>query len=193
MNNIIKVYSRANDSDIVNGKNWYNIAHNTCKAIANETGTGLITTIAVLSALSPNNKWNRNVIDCKNLIIYGLGARYSTYGANVDKALTILKHCNNEAEKAIFYLRGKKVVSFFDNILNCETSQYVTIDGHAVNIANNTNNPLKGKGLTPKKYDYFTDMYKETANGLSIPAIHLQAITWVTWRNHGSNQLALNI
>ena len=194
MNNITKVYQRATSQDIADGQNWYNIALNHCKGIAKDTGVNLSDVCAVAAALSPNNKWNRNILDASNLIKYGLKAKFCTYGSNVEKAMTILENCNGDSEKAIFYLRGKKVTSFYHNIYFGEASPYVTIDGHAVNIAMDVKQALtKVEGLTPKKYDYFSSLYKETASEIGIPVIHLQAVTWVTWRRHGTNQLALSL
>jgi hypothetical protein len=75
------------------------------------------TVAAVIAALSPNNKWERNCKDAENVIAAfmlgddndALNVKVCTYGKNLAKAVAILQatHCDYET-----ILKGPKVMSF---------------------------------------------------------------------------------
>ena len=55
--NIILVYHLANPSEIKHGLTWYVNALTDCKKIANDLDLPIHIVVGVVSALSPNNKW----------------------------------------------------------------------------------------------------------------------------------------
>lgn len=177
--NIIKVFEFADDNDIKFGLAWYPYANYVCRKIAAKTKVPLSRVCAVMSALSPQNRWEQNMVDTENLIIGWLNkntenVKVSTFNSNKQKAINILNGNDISDE-----LRGPKTWAFYNNILN-PMSNHVTIDFHAFDIyAMNT----KKKSLSLRKYEKISSAYIEAANQLNLHPSSLQAITWCTWRN----------
>ena len=57
--NIIAIYKLANANEIKHGLTWYVNANADCKRIATQLELPIHIVIGVVSALSPNNKWER--------------------------------------------------------------------------------------------------------------------------------------
>ena len=71
---ILAVFFAATDLEKINGVQWYNVAQNASGAMAERYGISLETVAGVVAALSPNNRWERNLRDADNLIsAYTLG------------------------------------------------------------------------------------------------------------------------
>jgi len=185
--NIILVYHLANPSEIKHGLTWYVNAYTDCKKIALELDLPIHIVIGVTSALSPNNKWERNIINAKDLckaFIDGQdmdSIKVSTYHKMKQKAWHILKTMPTY-EETITILNGKKIVSFFRNISGDETD--ITIDGHARNIYYNDRQGLTTPNTNIRKLEYLDiqKAYQRASKKLGIKAYELQAITWLAWR-----------
>ena len=189
--NIIAIYKLANASEIKHGLTWYVNANTDCMRIANTLELPLHIVIGVVSALSPNNKWERNIVNAEDLckaFINGQdmdSIKVSTYHKMKQKAWHILETMPNYAE-TITILNGKKTVSFFRNISGDETD--ITIDGHARNIYYNDRQGLTTPNTNIRKLEYLDiqKAYLRASKKLGIKAYELQAITWVAWRRiHG--------
>ena len=185
--NIILVYHLANPSEIKHGLTWYVNANTDCKNIALELDLPIHIVIGVTSALSPNNKWERNIVNAKDLckaFIDGQdmdSIKVSTYHRMKQKAWHILKTMPTYDE-TITILNGKKIVSFFRNISGDETD--ITIDGHARNIYYNDRQGLTTPNTNIRKLEYLDiqKAYQRASKKLGIKAYELQAITWLAWR-----------
>ena len=189
--NIIAIYKLANPSEIKHGLTWYVNANTDCMRIANTLELPLHIVIGVVSALSPNNKWERNIINAEDLcnaFINGQdmdSIKVSTYHKMKQKAWHILETMPSYDE-TITILNGKKIVSFFRNISGDETD--ITIDGHARNIYYNDRQGLTTPNTNIKKNEYLDiqKAYLRASKKLGVKAYELQAITWVAWRRiHG--------
>ena len=189
--NIIAIYKLANPSEIKHGLTWYVNAHADCKKIAIELDLPIHIVIGVTSALSPNNKWERNIVNAKDLckaFIDGQdmdSIKVSKYHKMKQKAWHILETMPTYDE-TITILNGKKIVSFFRNISGDETD--ITIDGHARNIYYNDRQGLTTPYTNIRKLEYLDiqKAYLRASKKLGIKAYELQAITWVAWRRiHG--------
>ena len=189
--NIIAIYKLANPSEIKHGLTWYINANTDCMKIANTLELPLHIVIGVVSALSPNNKWERNIINAEDLckaFINGQdmdSIKVSTYHKMKQKAWHILETMPSYDE-TITILNGKKIVSFFRNISGDETD--ITIDGHARNIYYNDRQGLTTPNTNIKKNEYLDiqKAYLRASKKLGVKAYELQAITWVAWRRiHG--------
>ena len=189
--NIIAIYKLAKPSEIKHGLTWYVNANSDCKEIAEKLELPLHIVIGVVSALSPNNKWERNVINAEDLCTAFINGqdmdsvKVSTYHKMKEKAWSILETMPNY-EETIEILNGKKIVSFFRNISGDETD--ITIDGHARNIYYNDKQGLTTPNTNIKKNEYkdIQKAYLRASKKLGIKAYELQAITWVAWRRiHG--------
>ena len=181
------VLDLASVADIVAGQDWYDTARDAAIALSDRYGVDVTTACGVIAALSPRNKWTRNLIDAENLInVYatsGLEAcdavKVCTFGANKAKALRILaSHPTLDVVEGI--LSGPKLTEFFRCIIG---QNDVCIDGHAYSIwfgdrITLANVPSIGVKLRRQiKADYMAVALKN-----DMPAYELQAITWVTHR-----------
>ena len=189
--NIIAIYKLAKPSEIKHGLTWYVNANSDCKEIAEKLELPLHIVIGVVSALSPNNKWERNIINAEDLCTAFINGqdmdsiKVSTYHKMKQKAWYILETMPNYDE-TITILNGKKIVSFFRNISGDETD--ITIDGHARNIYYNDRQGLTTPNTSIRKLEYLDiqKAYLRASKKLGIKAYELQAITWVAWRRiHG--------
>ena len=189
--NIIAVYKMATPDEIKQGIEWYLNATSDCKNIADRLRLPLHIVIGVVSALSPNNKWKRNVVNADELCTAFINGqdmdsiKVSTYHKMKQKAWSILRLMPTY-DDAVTILNGKKIVSFFKNINGDESE--ITIDGHARNIYYNDRQGLTTPNTNIKKSEYadIQVAYLRASKKLGIKAYELQAITWVAWRRiHG--------
>ena len=189
--NIIATYKLATPSEIKEGIDWYLNATTDCKNIAIKYDLPIHIVIGVTSALSPNNKWTRNIVNANDLCKAFIDGndmdsiKVSTYHRMKQKAWHILKTMPTYDE-TITILNGKKIVSFFKNINGDESD--ITIDGHARNIAYNDRQGLTTPNTNIRKLEYIDiqKAYLRASRKLGIKAYELQAITWVVWRRiHG--------
>ena len=189
--NIIAIYKLAKPSEIKHGMTWYLNANLYCKKISDELDIPLHIVVGVMSALSPNNKYERNIIDAHYLCKTFLDGndmdsiKVSTYHNMKKKAWHILEQMPTY-EETITILNGRKIISFFKNIMGDETE--ITIDGHARNIYYNDRQGLTTPNTNIKKLEYqdIQKAYQRASKKIGIKAYELQAITWVTWRRiHG--------
>ena len=189
--NILKVYRMATTEDIANGVAWYDRAKRYAETISKWTNTNLNTVIGVMAALSPNNKWERNVKDCERMVqAWKSGEdlsdfKVSCYNTMKLKAWSILADNLTSDDDILTRLNGQKIRSFYSNIRGLDE---VTIDGHALNIALG-----KVQGLTTDKTNMGKKVYMEmqkyyvrAAKRVDIPPHVLQAITWTTWKRENN-------
>ena len=189
--NILKVYRMATTEDIANGVEWYDRAKRYAETISKWTNTNLNTVIGVMAALSPNNKWERNVKDCERMVQAWKSGddlddfKVSCYNTMKQKAWSILEDNLTSDDDILTRLNGQKIRSFYSNIRGLDE---VTIDGHALNIALG-----KVQGLTTDKTNMSKGVYIEmqkhyvrAAKRVDIPAHVLQAITWTTWKRENN-------
>ena len=191
---ILATYFQSTASDRVQGRQWYNNAFQVCVDLAAKYGVSTDTVAGVIAALSPNNKWESNIIDAEIMlrawaaeVPYG-SVKVGTYSVNKDKAATILD-CQLDREQIVTVLRGNKVVAFFLCIATDGDSDTPCIDGHAYNIWNGTVSNLKEvSAMSDKTFRHIQDSYRDAAKiitsvtGLHHSAAQVQAITWVAYR-----------
>jgi hypothetical protein len=141
----------------------------------------------VIAALSPNNKWERNVSNAADMIAVFLSGgtvemcKPSTYLKMRDKAWLILEQMPATDAEVIKVLNGQKITSFFLNIMGINTC---TVDGHAFNIANGKRIGLTKPevNITKGQYKELQDAYKRAGKRVGLKAFEIQAITWVVWK-----------
>ncbi len=180
LSNIIKVWNAASTADMQEGMSWYVRAYEFCQLVADKYSLDVATVAGVVAALSPQNRWERNMRDAEAMVVaYKLQLEVphcGTYAANVAKAQRIL-----EGEEPLNVLGGNKVRSFYANIMG--DSESVTVDGHAWCIANdNKQTMLNVPKLTDKVYHGLADEYRQAAKQVGVQPMQMQAVTWVTWR-----------
>lgn len=191
--NILAMYMQASPVDTQEGTVWYNNAYQICWALSDKYNLPLSTVVGVVSALSPNNKWDRNIFDAENIIhAYCMGYDYPkvcTFTGNKDKAITILECEIDSSENICAILKGNKTIAFFRGIYTNGQCDEITVDGHAFNIWRGMYTSLNEvPAISNKLYKAVSDAYKEAAEtinnleGTKYSAAQIQAITWVTHR-----------
>lgn len=188
---ILGVYHLATMEEGYEGALWYVKARTIARKIAGKYGVSLMVAVGVIAALSPRNKWHRNVTDAENFIKVWAAdpksldsVKVCTFPANKAKAKKILLQAESEQE-ILNILSGPKLQEFFRCIMGCEDE--VCIDGHAYSVwlgdrVTTQDTPKIGVKLRKQiKADY-----QQAAKLAGIPAYAMQAITWLVWRRlHG--------
>jgi hypothetical protein len=182
--NIIGTYYLANECDKQEGFKWYCNALSIAARIANNYGLRTTAVAGVIAALSPNNKWERNIRDAENVCrLYTVGGPASaadckvcTYKANLRKAVQILM-----GEPIEQTLNGPKVIEFYNCIIG---EPDVCIDGHAYSVWFGERLAMKEVPSIGKKLrEEIKSDYIAAAEYLgTVRPFELQAITWVVWK-----------
>ena len=189
--NILKVYRRATSEDVANGLEWYDRAKRYASIISNLSGVNLNTVVGVMAALSPNNRWERNVKDTERMVWAWVKGedltdfKVSCYNTMKAKAWSILEDDLTDDTDILTRLNGQKIRSFYSNIRGLDE---VTIDGHAYNIALGIRQGLTSDktNMGKKLYREMQSAYVKAAKRVGVKPHELQAITWTTWkREHG--------
>lgn len=191
--NIVAKFTLATTAEVVAGLRWYTESYAIASRIAKLHDLPPVRVAAVIAALSPNNRWERNIEDAENVItafMYGndqdvLEVKCCTYTANKLKALAILKTESLDYE---YILKGPKVIEFF-HCISDHSSDDVCIDGHAYSIWYGSRLTMKEVPNIGKKLrERIKQDYKEATNfinaelGIDYLASQIQAITWVCHR-----------
>ena len=188
--NITSVYRDADETQHAEGLLWYSDAQKAAHDIALKHDVPVYLVVAVIAALSPNNKWTRNIVNADALIgafIRGDGidsVKVSTYHKMKAKAWDILA-ARPDYDGAKAMLKGQKITSFFMDIMG---EFNVTIDGHARNIAYGERVGLTDDrtNIGVREYRALQAAYEEAARRVGLMPYQLQAITWRVWRDrHG--------
>ena len=188
--NIVACYKTADDDQRAGGMAWYSKAQCAAYDIAAKYDIAVYLVVAVIAALSPNNKWARNLVNADALIgafLRGDGidsVKVSTYHKMKQKAWDILA-ARPDYDTAKAMLKGQKITSFFCDIMG---EFNVTIDGHARNIAYGERVGLTDDrtNIGVREYRALQAAYQEAARRVGLMPYQLQAITWRVWRDrHG--------
>jgi len=181
--NLLAVFAQATEEEFSAGRVWYSErAKQACDDIRTAAETVGLTlshrqAAGIIAALSPSTGWGANVAAAFELVLTG-NAHVQSERFN-DRARRIM---NGEDPESV--LGGRKVRSFYRNILEPSFSGPVTVDRHAVAI-------LFGRHLNEREikvlegmgaYTYAAGVYRSVARRLGVKPHELQAIVWQTWR-----------
>lgn len=191
------------------GKNWYVLANQDLNQILVDLNLRTKLTIneisLICSILSPANKWESNLKDCKNVLHWFFFGRLngeelqkcSTYGQNVKKALEFLNerskfrllnpHLDTFQVSKSFSthwgnnnMKALKTFNFWYNLKNPYYSEplFFTIDRHMLKIAG-----IEKNQITPKQYKELSLIYLETwlNSGIDCLFHEFQAILWANY------------
>jgi hypothetical protein len=173
---ITAYYYLATAKEFEDGTDWYCNAHYKCKLLADLYSVPLATVAGIVAALSPRNKWERNLIDAELVLLHGEEASVATFTSNRTKAVRILN-----GEPPLSVLSGNKVRSFYECIL--DPSVYIVcVDSHAYAIAVGNGERIKPKVITDAQYLAISQAYQAVAKELVLLPNQLQAITWLAYR-----------
>lgn len=189
--NILDTYHQATGEEVYNGIHWYNLAQELSTGVSSRLGVPLTTVVGVIAALSPNNKWERNITNGSDLIEAYLrgdpieSVKVSTYHTMKDKAWSIMVDALTTDKDILTRLNGQKIKSFYECIIGHDTC---CIDGHAFNIRNGKKVGLSDNktNIGKKLYAEVQEDYVKAGSVLGLKAYEVQAVTWVAWRRiHG--------
>ena len=187
---IVAKFTLATSQEVQLGCDWYPSALAIASRISDKYDLDTERVAGVIAALSPNNRWERNIIDAESIIKCWaaggtdediLAVTCCTYSAMKQKALDILR-----GGDIIKVLNGPKIIEFFNCITNPALDD-VCIDGHAYSVWFGQRLTMKevppiGKKLRQQiKTDYRNacQFINEELSCFYTPA-DIQAITWVT-------------
>lgn len=196
--NIIAVFDLASAGEVEEGLNWYARAERIACRLSHDYDIDMETCAGVIAALSPNNRWERNVVDAENIIrayVDGspddaLNVKVCTYGKMKEKAVRVLES-SGTTEDIAEILNGRKITAFFYCIIG--SNDHVCIDGHAYSIWFGDRLTMKdvpniGKRLCnciTEDYVAATEQINERDES-ELSTFQVQAITWCAWRRlHG--------
>ena len=179
--NINKVFKQATQAEIDHGLTWYQDAQDACQDMADAYELPLAIVVGVVSALSPTNRWERNLIDADNMLQTFTSGGYvedtapCTYKTMRDKAWLILSNGIAQDIDAIAKtLNGPKITDFFLCIMGQDVC---VIDGHAWCIAN-----ADRRTIGKKRRKELQAAYSKAGKRHGMTAFQMQAATWVAWK-----------
>jgi hypothetical protein len=175
---ILEAYKAATPREVAEGAVWYPTAHALAGLLAgygNEReGAG------VIAALSPQIQWDRNVV-------LATDAYADYWHGQVHDARNKARRIMQGEDPDTVLPRGKKTWHFFHSINTPETTEHVTIDRHAVAIAEGIPVRCNPGKIGVVRYRTTVAAYLGAAHILSRPVSEVQAIVWVARRNSEYN------
>ena len=200
---IVARFTLATSQEVQLGTDWYPSAYKIAVRIAGKYGIPTETAAGVIAALSPSNRWERNIVDAEAIIkVFKAGAtrdevldpdapiiKVCTYLNQKTKAWDILHRFDppmDEWQEITEILKGVKTIEFFNCITNPKLDD-VCIDGHAYSVWLGERVTLhKVPNLTGKIRARIKQDYRDACAFIneelheSYTAADIQAITWVT-------------
>lgn len=187
VNNILAVYEQATAAERNHGVFWYADAKAASQDIADKYELPLAVVVGVIAALSPTNRWERNLVDADSLCAAYVSGGYEedvavcTYKTMRAKAWKILQGGPElDAQTIANILNGPKITDFFWCILGHDAC---VIDGHAWCIANADRRTMQEVPNIGKKLRReLQDAYAVAGQAVGMTAFEMQAATWVAWK-----------
>ena len=174
-------YASASSGNIRKGMMWYKEAQDFCKYLNEKYGIDLYICAAVVSCLSPNNKWLRNKIDAEAVIVAFINGispeniKVCTYNNNKLKAFRVL---NGE----LIAESSPKTHAFAMNVGRL-SADHITIDKWHIRacMCGIGESPVDCvESITVKQYRRVEQLTSMVAEELGLKGYELQAIIWVT-------------
>jgi hypothetical protein len=177
--NIDYFFNNAKTKEIQDGKSWYLIANNICQDMAQKYDTTTLIAAQVIAALSPRNKWRRNIEDAYvifDAVINNIkpeNIKVCTFHTNKFKAYDIAKNNIKITDKSL------KTYSFCNNIANLDPTK-VTIDIWALRACFNKSILISSASIGRIAYTQIENIFLNKGIKLGLTGFELQAILWLT-------------
>ena len=184
--NINHVLSQAIDQDYKDGQAWYRDARLFAFQVSKDYCVSFRKVSAILAALSPRNRWERNKEDCITLIKecqgFEVNAKYATYGAMVSKAKKIYHSKVDSIQVILKLLNGQKISAFFLNIYDYQ-SDCVTVDSWIQLISLGKYLSVDERpSLKKTEYKLISESIREIAALNKVTPPVMQAILWCSFK-----------
>lgn len=201
--NIQSVLDRATPEQFINGAVWYMEANRFARAIAADLNVPVWLVALVIAATSTRNRWVWDLETGGNLnsavqVIEAVqdgrkpdSIKIPTFNRGKFKAFDIVEDfyqgkTEMEYFQAKYFATSQKTWAFANNILNPDSSEYVTIDGHATHLAISPNVKLNldvAQSLSARnRYAVLEQAYRIVAANNNVKAWQVQAVTWEVYR-----------
>ena len=192
--NIIAVYNLASNADKQQGQSWYTRALAFAEELSDQYNIETTTIVGVIAALSPRNRWERNMQDAESMVKVAasggtfedlMSLKVCTFSTGKQKAAKILSENISDRDALLATLKGPKLQEFFNCILGDVDD--VCIDGHAYSIwAGDRITLANVPSIGVKLRRTIKADYQQAAKTLGVAPHVVQAITWVCWKRlHG--------
>ncbi len=175
--NIAHVYSLSTESERIDGAEWYPRANSIMRQWSKLHDRSIMNVSCLTSALSPQLRWENNLILAADVLDGAPRASQACLGANWRKAERIRDENLESVLNKFPY--GPKVTNFAANLAGDYDA--VTVDTHASQIALGSPQ-ANGKLDTFAHYAPYVAAYTLAARRLNMAPSALQAITWLTWK-----------
>lgn len=174
--NILFIWDQADGVDFSEGMLAYSRYRETLDGIARHYHIPLASVVGMFCALSPNNAYMtnlRSVVDVLN------GGRGSGYGACYERALRCMR-----GEDFLWFTKGPKTRSFYQNIMDPDDPEPVTIDGHAYSVYVGQYHNMKQVVRAGFDYEQIATSYRQAAHriGNGVLPNQVQAVCWFVWK-----------
>lgn len=182
--NLLKLYRQAEQADIAAGVDWYPKAQAIVREWASHYRYSVDTTACVVSALSPQLEWSRNLVIADDVLAGRAPSIGGVLHSNLRKAER-LREEDWKTERLSVGARmleqfpgGPKVNSFAHNLSG--DLSVVTVDTHAAQAG--LNDPLSTTRLAWTQYRIFAQCYADAAVKVGRQPAEFQAIIWLAWK-----------
>jgi len=178
--NILRVLGLASPVEVEEGLAWYQTAHTFAVGLSRRYLVSIRSAANVIALSSVQVTWERNQMIADTYLrtrsAEGLGFRslqgrlaLAASGASLDRI------CSTDAPK---------IKAFAECIARPSTSESVTIDRHAIDVADGVRHTVAARPKVGRAgpYSVYEDAYREAATHTPYTAVELQAVTWVVQR-----------
>ena len=187
--NVLQVYQSCSLAEIEMNKDWYARARLWCEHRARMYGLEVRTVAGVISALSPRNKWERNLVDADQLLY----AVFNGYSASWVVSSTFMKNVLKAYDIALYQMpelvgNGLKTQAFIDCIADpsCD-AVVVDVWSHRVVIGDLN---AKARGLSTHEYEECSQAYRLAGKEDNLRPMQVQAVTWCAARGRKKAKVA---
>jgi hypothetical protein len=176
---LTNLFNSATNNEISRGLNWYSDANVICNNLAAKYNVDAYKVASVISALSPRNKWDRNIKDAETVIkAHNMGlspelVKVSTFHSNKFKAFNILKGNTTITDTSL------KTFNFVHNMAYLDVNS-LTVDIWHLRGCFNKKIKIDNATIGRIAYGQIKELTLNLANKLGIKGYELQAIIWVT-------------
>ena len=176
--NLEFIYNFAQDQDLENGKAWYKDAHAICHDISEKYNVSTLVAAKVISALSPRNKWERNIFDAYQVfdaVKAGKGPddiKVCTFTGNKLKAFAIVEGTKDITTKSL------KTYNFWHNIAYL-CSESVTVDIWHLRACLGDKLSIDSASIGKTAYGQIKDLTLRMAEKANMTGFEFQAIIWL--------------
>lgn len=189
ISNLLRFYNMAWPREVDEGRAWYPYAHEYSTDLATEFKVSVRLAAAVISILSPRNRWERNLEDAYNVLDFAIN-HYRNVG--MIPVVGTFHKMRDKAIQAVHYRKPElaetspKTRAFVNTIVD-PTHDIPVVDVWMYRAINNDPRALC-PSLSEKIYDEYAEYVIAGAEMVGELVSDFQAIVWTVVRNMGNDK-----